>query len=89
MHQLRSLAQPRRKHTLSRITDLYANSSEGRLSALPVEMCMAQHLSLRGFLAFTAIGANVLTSLIPPLAQKKSIAIPPAQHLAVRRWTGF
>jgi hypothetical protein len=43
-----------------------------------------------GFLLqFTAIGTNVLTRLIPPPDQKKSIAIPPAQHLAVRRWTGL
>jgi len=70
-------AQPQRKAVLSRKVDLYANRSEGLHTALHVEMCMAQHLSLRGFLAFTAIGANVLTSLIPPLAQKKSIAIPP------------
>ena len=53
------------------------NRSEGPQSALHVEMCMAQHLSLRGFLAFTAIGANVLTSLIPPLAQKIAIVFPP------------
>ena len=46
--------------------------SERQLPALHVEMCMAQHLSVRGFLAFTAIGTNVRTSLIPPPPQKKN-----------------
>ena len=50
--------------------------SERQLPALHVEMYLPQHLSLRYFLAFTAIGANVLTSLIPPPA-KKSVAISP------------
>jgi hypothetical protein len=49
-----------------RTADLYAKCSEGPVSALHVEMCMVQHLSLRGFLAFTAIGTNVRTSLISP-----------------------
>jgi hypothetical protein len=51
-----------------RTADLYAKCSEGPVSALHVEMCMVQHLSLRGFLAFTAIGTNVRTSLISPPA---------------------
>ncbi|MDG1862844.1 MAG: hypothetical protein P8J02_06475 [Yoonia sp.] len=44
--------------------------SERPLSAHHVEMCMAQHLSLQGFLAFTSIGNNVRASLIPPLTPK-------------------
>jgi len=37
-----------------------------------VDMSITQHLSLWGFLAFTAIDTNVLTSLIPPPASKKN-----------------
>jgi hypothetical protein len=33
----------------SRIADLYAKRSEGPVSALNVEMCMAQHLSLSAY----------------------------------------
>lgn len=61
---------------LSGIADLRAGRSECPVPALHVEMCMVQHLSLRGFLAFTVIGTNVRTSLIPPPAPNKSVAIP-------------
>ena len=47
------------------------SAANGSYSPFQVEMFMAQHLSLWGFLAFTAIGTNVRTSLIPPPAPKK------------------
>ena len=51
-------------------------------------MFMAQHLSLWGFLAFTAIGTNVRTSLIPPSAPKKISRHPPAWPPAKGSRTG-
>jgi hypothetical protein len=47
-----------------RLAAIGATRSERLLSAIPVEMCMAQHLSLWGFLAFTPIDTNILTSSI-------------------------
>ena len=61
---------------LVRTADLYAKCSESPLSALHVEMYMPQHLSLWGFLAFTAIGTNVRTSLIPPPTPKNQSPYP-------------
>ena len=60
-----------------RTADLYAKRSEGPVSALHVEMCMVQHLSLRGVFLRSLRLADVRTSLIPPPTQKKSVAIPP------------
>ena len=57
-----------RKPSFVLTADLYAKRSECPVSAFHVEMCMVQNLSLKGFLAFTAIGTNVRTSLIPPPA---------------------
>ena len=51
-------------------------------------MFMAQHLSLWGFLAFTAIGTYVRTSLIPPSAPKKISRHPPAWPPAKGSRTG-
>ena len=62
------LGQPQRKPSFVLTADLYAKRSECPVSAFHVEMCMVQNLSLKGFLAFTAIGTNVRTSLIPPPA---------------------
>ncbi|WP_347201445.1 hypothetical protein, partial [Marivita sp.] len=57
-----AIGVPAAKERFVRKADLGTNRSECLHSALPVEMCMAQHLSLWGFLAFTPIDTNILTS---------------------------
>ena len=64
-----------------RTADLYAKRSEGPVSALHVEMCMVQHLSLRGVFCVHCDWhqcPHQLNSSSHP--QKKSVAIPPPDH---------
>ena len=83
------LVKVQRIHTLSAQPTSMQSASNGRYPPFYVEMCMAQHSSLWGFLAFTAIGTNVRTSLIPPPAPQKTVFIPPPGHPLRAAGRGF